>query len=358
MISGRRTAAAQTAAGSTVPMTRSAAMPAQPTFFHHQWPRVGAAAGILSVAIVLAAALTAQPSAAGDAGEADTQPQDATNTLEDVHDCPDPVSVEIQRRGEYVHGDDVSSVKQDLIRLGLVDALQQVAGAEIARSTQTATRSDFSSVERETREHMVLRSEGRVIGWRLLSENIESDDMSESGTVMLLLDVEVCNEPRPDQPMVIAIAGVNGIEQHLADAFRSNLADTLSSYDSLIAVRDLPKDSYHDIRLRFKVNADIEKVDNTARAQVLEQFGASNRLGASSMIFDLITAQVTVMAVRFVDQETISESVERRRRVDDPDDAKRVVAEVILEALEIASAKIGERLDRGKLSYGMDNGRD
>ena len=358
MIGVRRTAAAQTAVGNTVPMTRSAAMPAQATFFRHQWPRVEAPAGILARAIILAAALTAQPSVAEDANQADTQPQDGTNTLEDVHDCPDPVSVEIQRRGVYDHGNDVPSVRQDLIRLGLVDALQQVAGAEIARSTQTATRSDLSSVERETREHMVLRSEGRVIGWRLVSENIESDDMSDGGTVMLLLDVEVCNEPRPDQPMVIAIAGVDGIERHLADAFRSNLADTLSSYDSLVAVRDLPNDSYHDIRLRFTIAADIEKVDNTGRAQLLEQFGASSRLGADSMIFDLIKAQVTVMAVRFVDQETISETVERRRRVEKSDDARRVVDEVILEALEIASTRIGERLDRGQLSYGMDKGND
>lgn len=267
-----------------------------------------------------------------------------------ISSCDDSMDVEMRRRASFISSEQLEPARQDAIRLALIDALQNVAGADIARSSQTSTTTTRSSLERETREHLVLRSDGRVVAWEMLSEEI-SDSPSEGGVIDVVVRAEICLGANIDRPLVIALEepgsdlGVSAIQ------LRYKLADEFGTYDSLSVVRDLPTNAYHDIKIMFDHSIDAKNVDNTAQARILQDLGASGTLSNEALKFELITANSTVIAVRFFDQETISETVTRRLRRPVGSHSDDDAIALVVEAFMIAGQAVGERLGQGALAY-------
>ncbi|MFC2993217.1 hypothetical protein [Halomonas tibetensis] len=264
--------------------------------------------------------------------------------------CDDSMAVEMQRRASFVTLQGLEPARQDAIRLALIDALQNVSGANIARSTQTSTTSTRSSLERETQEHLVLRSDGRVVAWEMLSEEI-SIDSDEDGFIDVVVRAEICTGADIDHPLVVALEEPgNGLGTE-APELRYKLADALGSYENLSIVPEVPINAYHDIKIVFDHSVDTQTVDNSAQARILQEFGASGALSDDALKYVLTTARATVMAVRFFDQETISETVTRRLRR--PTGAQREddAVALVVEAFLIAGHAVGERLGAGELEY-------
>ncbi|MBB3192407.1 hypothetical protein [Halomonas cerina] len=264
--------------------------------------------------------------------------------------CDDSVNVEMRRRASFKSLEGLEPARQDAIRLALIDALQNVAGADIARSTQSSTTSTRSSLERETREHLVLRSGGRVVAWEMLSEDI-SDSASEGGVIDVVIRAEICVEADVERPLVIALEEPGSDLGTSAMQLRYKLADALGTYDTLSIVHDLPINAYHDIKIVFDHSVDVKTVDNSAKARILQEFGATDSLSDEALKFELITARATVMAVRFFDQETISETVTRRLRRSIGLQSDDDVRDLVMETFMIAGQEIGERLGEGELAY-------
>jgi hypothetical protein len=236
------------------------------------------------------------------------------------------------------------------VRGALVDALQTVAGAEIARSTQSATRSTLGSVERERHEHIVVRSGGRIAGWEILDERVEASAADER-TVVVRLRVDVCLNPREERALVVALGDPEWLIEPGLDQLRLALAEELGRQPGLSPVEGSPGTVYHDVAISFAHSLEREKVDNRPQAAILSQFGAGESLAAEALAFDLVTVTATVIATRFVDKETVSETAVRRARLPAGAPSGSAMRDLALEAYLLAGRAAVKRLAAGELAY-------
>ncbi len=268
-----------------------------------------------------------------------------------VRACAAPELVELSGEAFFAHPSERDHARQSAIRHGVVDALQRAAGAEIARGSQVATTSTLSSIERETSEHLVIRSGGRVMGWEVTGEEQREIEGMDSAALVVSLRVEVCPTMDRPAPLVLAIADIADLPPEPSSALRARLAETFAASEALQVVRDLPRDAYHDLRIELDYAAERREVDNTGNAAILSRFRDPALIDESALRYQLVTVSVTLSAVRFVDRRTISQTIERRGRlpIDAPADA--MIAELVTEAALLAAAPVVDELDGGVLDY-------
>lgn len=265
--------------------------------------------------------------------------------------CDAPDIVELSSESHFSRPSERETARHEAIRYGVVDALQQAAGAEIARGTQTATTSSLTSVERETRDHLVIRSGGRVLGWEVIDEEDRTLDGMEGTAIVVRLHVEVCPSMAEPQPLVVAIGEPAGISAGLSAVVRAHLAESFEASDALAVVRDVPMDTYHDLRIELAHAVKVRNVDLSENAAILGRFRDPEMIDEAALRYQLVSVTATVSAVRFVDRRTISETVERRRRVALDASPDSAIAELLVEAASLASATLIDDLDAGALDY-------
>ncbi|ANB01765.1 hypothetical protein ECTOBSL9_0951 [Ectothiorhodospira sp. BSL-9] len=265
--------------------------------------------------------------------------------------CDAPEVVELSSESDFSDSSGREAARQAAIRNGVVDALQRAAGAEIARSAQTATTSSLTSLDRETRDHLVIRSGGRVLGWQVIDEEDRTLDGMEGTTIVVHLHVKVCPSMQEPQALVVAIGEPVGIPADLSGVIRARLAQMFEASDSLAVVREAPVDTYHDLRIELDHAVEVRNVDHSEKAAILGRFRDPEMIDEGALRFQLVSVTTTLSAVRFVDRRTISETIERRRRVAldvSPDNA---IAELLVEGATLASTLLIDQLDAGALDY-------
>jgi len=292
--------------------------------------------GLGAVASVLS--LTAAPAAA-------EKPDSPAPT------CGSPQTVELQRSVRFSESSERGYARQSAIRLAVVDALQQATGADISRSTQTATTSSSTAIERKTREHLVVRSGGRVIGWEVTGEETSTDADGDGRLLRVALRVEVCASPDKAVQLVVAIADARPSASGVSREVRARLAEAYAGQNYLRVTRNKPQDAFHDVRIEFDHTIVIEEVDNSDKADTLKKFGGLDLLDEAALHFQLVTVTTTARAVRFVDETTISDTVERRRRVSIDAPTAGAVRHLLVEASVMAGHQIGAKLGAGELVY-------
>lgn len=265
--------------------------------------------------------------------------------------CASSEQVDLRREATFSNLSNQEDAHERAVRRAVIDALQQIGGADIARSSQTATTSTRSTVERERREHLVVRSGGRVTDWRILSEEVHHDENGVGGMVRLELRVSVCVDPAAPPALVIAIDRGEVASPSVASEIRVRLAEAIATYGNFDVRRELPSEIYHDIRVELDQSVEIREVDNSDKAAILQNFGASEMLDEAALRFQLVSVTTTARAVRFVDEASILQTVERRRRI--PLDARpaSTIDDLLLETSAMAAANVGERLGAGALDY-------
>lgn len=265
--------------------------------------------------------------------------------------CDTPEVVELRSESFFSVPSDRETAREAAIRDGVVDALQRAAGAEIARGSQTATTSSLNSVERETRDHLVIRSGGRVLGWEVIDEAEHSTGGMDGANIILSLRVEVCPSLDKPQPLVVAIAEPDNVSVDFSTALRARLAERFEESDALAIVRDAPIDSYHDLRIELDHTVEVRNIDNSENAAILGRFQNPQMIGDGALRFQLVSVTATLSALRFVDLRTISETIERRRRVPLDASPEKAIAELLSEAAFLASGPLVDKLDSGALDY-------
>jgi len=265
--------------------------------------------------------------------------------------CNATETVELQRTVRFSEPSERVYARRSAIRLAVVDALQQAAGADISRSSQTTTTSSRTAIERETREHLVVRSGGRVTGWEVTNEQIITDTDDDGRLLRVTLRVDVCPSPDAVARLVVSIADPVPLASGISQEIRARLAEFYSYYDNLTVVRKRPQDTFHDVRIEFDHTVAIEDRDNSDKADTLKKFGGSDLLDDRALRFQLVTVTTTAKAVRFVDEVTSSQTVERRRRIPFDAPTEEAVQDLILEASMMAGRAVGEKLGAGDLDY-------
>lgn len=265
--------------------------------------------------------------------------------------CDAPEVVDLYSESHYLRPSEREAARYAAIRNGVVDALQRAAGAEVARGTQTATTSSLTSVERETRDHLVIRSGGRVLGWDIIDEEDRTVESIDGTTITVRLQVEVCPAMGEPQSLVVAIGEPTGISPDLSSVIRARLAEGFEASDALAVVRDAPIDTYHDLRIELDHVVEVQNVDHSENVAILGRFQGTNMFDEGALRFQLVTVTATLSAVRFVDRRTISETVERRRRVALDASPDSAIAELLIETASLASAPLIDKLDSGALDY-------
>lgn len=265
--------------------------------------------------------------------------------------CEAPVLVELSGEAFFSHPSERDHARQSAIRHGVVDALQRAAGAEIARGSQVATTSTLSSIERETSEHIVIRSGGRVMGWEVTGEERREIEGMDSAALVVTLKVEVCPSMDRPAPLVLAIGSIADASPELDAVLRARLAEAFAGSEALQVVRDLPRDAYHDLRIELDHTAERREIDNTDNAAILSRFRNPEILDESALRYQLVTVSVTLSAVRFVDRQTISYSIQRRGRLPPDAPTEAMVAALLSEAALLAAAPVLDALDGGALDY-------
>jgi hypothetical protein len=264
--------------------------------------------------------------------------------------CPESKAVDLRRQEIFRTAADIDIVRNAAIRMALLDALQMVTGAEIARGTQSTTRSTLSSLEHQTNEHIVVRGGGRILNWEVREESIDAD-ADGSGVLTITLDVTVCLGQSAQLPMVIAFEYLENALPNLSRAVRQRLIEAFATHGNLEPVREDPSAVYHDIRIALAHNLTRETVDNTAQAAILQQFGAGLALSESSMQYEMLTMEATITAVRFVDQRSISDTAVRRLRLPIGSRTEQQEMKLAIEAFDLAGQALSKRLGSGELHY-------
>lgn len=245
----------------------------------------------------------------------------------------------------------IPAARQQALRYALIDGLQMAAGGQVARSMQMQTESSLEGINQTAREHVVVRSEGRVLGWEILSERAKRGAI-EHARVDLHVRVYVCLDDQSKQPMVVAIAsGPPYNNGYRADDLVKFIAPYINKQPNLAVVFQDPTKAYHDIRINFSYDTATELVDNTARANTLAQFGAGGMITQDALTYQLLRASATVIATRFIDEATVSETVERRKRLPIGDDTQVAMRELLFEAYYLAGKGLAARLGEGVLDY-------
>jgi hypothetical protein len=265
--------------------------------------------------------------------------------------CSSSEKVDLNREATFSKPSNQEDAYDRAVRRGVIDALQQVGGAEIARSSQTATTTTRSSVDQERREHLVVRSGGRVTGWRILSEEVRLDENGVGGIVHLELRVSVCVDPETSPALVIAIGRVDIASQFVASEIRTRLAEVIATYGNFDVRGELPSKTYHDIRIQLEQSVEVEQIDNSDKAAILRNFGASEMLQEEALRFQLVTVTTTARAVRFVDEASILHTAERRRRIPLDASSASAIDDLLIETSALAAENVGERLESGALDY-------
>lgn len=265
--------------------------------------------------------------------------------------CDAPKLVEVHGESHFSEAFERGRAREAAIREGVVDALQRAAGAEVARGTQTATTSSLTSLERETRDHLVIRSGGRVLGWELIEEEEQNVQGMDGITIVVRLHVEVCPAMDEPPPLVVAIGEPAGISSDLSGIIRARLAESLEASDALAVVRDAPTDTYHDLRIEIDHAVEVRDVDHSENVAILGRFRNPEMIDEAALRFQLVSVTTTLSAVRFVDRRTISETVERRRRIAPDVATDHAIAELLGEGVSLASTLLIEELDSGALDY-------
>jgi hypothetical protein len=264
--------------------------------------------------------------------------------------CPETKAVDLRRQEIFRTVGEIEVARNAAIRMALLDALQMVTGAEIARGTQSTTRSTLSSVEQQTNEHLVVRGGGRILRWDVQEESIDAN-ADGSGMLTITLNVTVCLGESAQLPMVIAFGHLENASSSVSRAVRERLIETFGEQANLEPVRDDPSNVYHDIRIILENNLTRETVDNTAQAAILQQFGAGLALAESSMQHEMLTMEATIIAVRFVDQRSISETALRRLRLPVGSTTEQREMNLAIEAFDLAAQALSSRLGAGELHY-------
>jgi len=265
--------------------------------------------------------------------------------------CDAPKLVEVYSESHFSEAFERGRARQAAIREGVVDALQRAAGAEIARGAQTATTSSLTGIERETRDHLVIRSGGRVLGWELIDEEEQNVQGMDGTTIVVRLHVEVCPSMDEPQPLVVAIGEPVGISPDLSGIIRARLAESFEASDALAVVRDAPIDTYHDLRIEIDHAVEVRNVDHSENVAILGRFRNPEMIDEAALRFQLVSVTTTLSAVRFVDRRTISETVERRRRIASDASPENVITELLGEGVFLASELLMKELDSGALDY-------
>lgn len=264
-------------------------------------------------------------------------------------DCAESRKVEARGSVGYADPGAQSAARQEAVRHALFEALQSAGGAEIARSAQTATRSTLSSIERETREHVVVRSDGRITGWTILDEQVEIE--AGERTLMLTLGVDLCFDAREAPPLVVALADPDWDRSPGIDTLRPSLLEQVGRHDRLTAATDRPGRAYHDIAIEFEHAIEREAVDRRPQADILAQFGGGRQIAPAALEYDLLIVRATVRAIRFVDRKTIFETAERRARLATGASMDSTARDLAIEAYSNATAETLARLASGELTY-------
>lgn len=264
-------------------------------------------------------------------------------------DCVEPRQVEAHGWAGYADPGAQSIARQEAVRQALFEALQSAGGAEIARSAQTATRSTLSSIERETQEHVVVRSDGRITGWTILDEEVEIE--SGERTLMLTLGVDLCFDAREAQPLVVALADPDWDRSPGIEGLRPSLLEQVGRHERLTAATDRPGRAYHDIAIEFEHAIEREAVDRRPQADILAQFGGGRQIAPAALEYDLVIVRATVRAIRFVDRKTIAESAERRARLATGAAMGSTARDLAVAAFTDATAATLARLAAGELNY-------
>lgn len=264
--------------------------------------------------------------------------------------CDDPRSVEAFGSAGFVDANSRSVARQEAIRQALLEALQSAGGADIARSAQTATRSTLSSIERETHEHVVVRSDGRITGWTVVEEYIESGAEGER-LIALTLGIDLCFDQRATRPLVVALADPTWETEPGLGALRLAILQRLGQHVRLTPSTDRPGSAYHDVAIKFDHIIEREAIDRRPQADILAQFGGGRELAPELLQFDIVVVRASVSASRFVDRKTFTETTERRARIAKGAAMEATARDLAFEAyLDAASAAI-DRLQKGELDY-------
>lgn len=267
--------------------------------------------------------------------------------------CDAPVTALVPGRAALEAQAGRDEARLDAIRDGLFAALERIAGVEIARQSQIVNESSMTGIDRTRRERLTVSGAGRVMSWKILDTDVRA---SAAGGDDLVLDMEVvvCVDSAADLPMIVAIEIPTWLRDDGPKNLGERVAEILASSGQgggVVVSRDPPREVYHDIAVGVTYEASVEAVDKRPAADLLARLGGGSILPDEALVFELMELTATVEARRFIDAFTISETVTRKGRLGPGDDPAAREADLLEEAVLMATQRIADRVGDGELRF-------
>lgn len=263
-------------------------------------------------------------------------------------DCESVESVTINEKVSISQRLQISTIRDQAIRSALLRAIEMVAGVEVYSSSQESVESSLRSIDQSSAQRQVFRSLGRVLEWEQTAE-IVKETLDGGVALEVTVNAKICRQSNAQLPVWVAIGEVHYPNAKIVPNLAAELIEEFGRSDVLRLSKGSPEDVFHDVAISAHITVTEELVDNTNKMKLLGQFMDNVPMDPAALRFRLLTSRVEIIATRFFDQHQILETLERKRRLDDPKNRLQEENRLVQETLNFASSAMRERLENGEL---------
>jgi hypothetical protein len=257
--------------------------------------------------------------------------------------CPAPATVSTSATEPLQAHPSYSEARAAAVRRALTEAVERVAGAEIATSFRSRTTASTTSVNSEAQQNLRTRSKGRVRSWTETHE--ETVDDSGIRSVSVTVQAKVCPNGDTDQPAIVAFAFEPLADAGAGDAYRQLMGSLFPASPRFTMTLEPPDDVYYDVLVSARVlEAGSTIQDNTGDIALLRRFLPAAALPQIPDHVQRVTVRVMTKAERLTGGADLVEVGTGARDIAPGMDPKPVIHDLVEEALVDAAKRLYGRL--------------
>ena len=258
-------------------------------------------------------------------------------------DCSAPASVSTSATEPLQAHPSYSEARAAAVRRALTEAVERVAGTEIATSFRSRTTASTTSVDNQAQQNVRTRSKGRVRSWTVTHE--ETVNNSGIRSVTVAIQAEICANGDTDRPAIVAFAFEPSADVGGGDAYRQLMGSLFPASPRFTMTLEPPDDVYYDVLVSARVlEAGSTIQDNTGDIALLRRFLPAAALPQIPDHVQRVTVRVMTKAEGFSGGADLVEVGTGARDIAPGMDPKPVIHKLVEEALVDAAKRLYGRL--------------
>ena len=257
--------------------------------------------------------------------------------------CPAPTTVSTTAAEPLQAHPSYAEARAAAVRRALTEAVERVAGTEIATSFRSHTTASTTSVDSEAQQNVRSRSKGRVRSWTVTHE--ETVDNSGTRSVTVVVQAEICATGDTDQPTIVAFSFEPSAEVGGGDAYRQLMGSLFPASPHFTMTLEPPDDVYYDVLVSARVlEAGSTIQDNSGEIALLRKFLPAAAVSQIPDQVQRVTVRVMASAERLAGDAELVEVGNGTRDISPGMDPKPVIHNLVEEALVDAAKRLYGRL--------------